>query len=195
MQVDNADDTGTAPVLWYVMLFPAVRAPLPGQQALAALTGGSAIAEPHVTIGYFAAADAGVDLAAPLRQMTGPPVTIHADTPYNDRVTDPRATGQSLLVHVARTPALAWWHRAVGAAVGAHARPLWDSWEDTTPHLHAVERMTMPLGEALTRVARRSWGITFAATTLVVSQRLGERPYERLAQPLAGGAPLNRWRR
>ncbi len=138
-----------------------------------------------MTIGVFDAADARVDLAAPLRGLAGPPVTIRAGAPYNDRADDPGSAGHALLLRVARTPALAWWYRAVHAALCPLADPLWATWAHARPHLYAVTGTARPFGEVLTLLAGRPWDVEFAATTLLVSQHLGERYVARLEQPLA----------
>ena len=175
-------------IRWYVMLFPTSRDPLPLMQELAALTGGTAVAEPHVTIGMFDAADEHVDLAAPLRGLTGPPVTIRAGGPYNDLAADPGSAGHALLLRVARTPALAWWYRAIRATLRPLAPPVWVTWELARPHLYGVERTARPFGEVSALLAGRTWEVEFGATTLLVSQRLGGRYVARLEQPLTGGA-------
>lgn len=174
---------------WYAMLFPGVRGVHPVMRRMAALTGGSPNPDPHVTVGYFRPFDPAADLAAPLRHLAGPAVPIRAAAPYNARYRPDAPTAHTILLRVAPTPALRGWYDAVHDALRPLAAPGWPTWADARPHLHAVRGTTLPPPAAIALLGGAPWEVAFEATTLIVSQRLGDAYQVRLTRPLAQPVP------
>jgi len=166
---------------WYAMLFPGVREVHSVTRRMAALTGGIANPDPHVTIGYFRSCDPAADLAAPLRHLAGSAVPIRAAGPYNASDRPDAPTAHTILLRVAPTPALRGWYDALRPL----AAPGWPTWADARPHLHAVRGTTLPPPAAIALLGGGAWEVTFEATTLIVSRRHGDAYQVRLTRPLA----------
>jgi hypothetical protein len=159
---------------WYAMLFADERGSGETLRALAGLTGGEPAPDPHVTIAYLTVPTISTGQLARLRTLVGPAVPIRADAPFSFREDTHPLFGYTLSLRVAPSPALDWWRTAVRAILdpGDHSaarepRPF-------APHLQAVRHMAVPPAEALPRLGERHWEVALMATTLVVSQRIGD---------------------
>ncbi len=175
--------------VWYAILFPHTRGVHPVTRRMAALTGGTPNPDPHVTIGAFRPHDPAADLVAPLRRLAGPPVPIRAAGPYNAIYRPDAPTAHTILLRVAPMPALREWYDAVHDALHPLATPVWPTWADAHPHLHAVRGTTLPPPAAIALLEGEPWEVSFEATTLVVSQRRGDAYQVRLTRPLVQPAP------
>ena len=167
-------------VIWYVMLFPRLREPDACLREMAALTGGEATPDPHVTIGHLRVATTGDHLTERLRALCGPVVPICASEPFSFLEGAHPLFGYTLSLRVEWNDALGWWCRAVQAVLHAGASPPRPRGEGVAYHFQAVRHMALPPGEALARLCGRKWRVAFEADTLVVSQRIGDRFHRRL---------------
>jgi len=170
--------------LWYAMLSPREGGVHPVLRRMAAITGGTPNPDPHVTIGSFRPHGPAADLAAPLRHLGGPPVPIRAAGPYNALYRADAPMAHTILLRVASTPALRGWYDGLHDALRPLATPLWPTWADARPHLHAVRGTTLPPPAALALLGGDPWAVTFEATTLLVSPRRGETYHVRLTRAL-----------
>lgn len=160
---------------WYAMLFPDERGPDTCLRALARRTGGEPAPEPHVTIAYLTVPTITAGQLTRLRALAGPAVPIRADTPFGFREEADPVFGHTLSLRVAPHPAFDWWRAAVRAAIDPRGSMPEPGGLAFVPHLTAVRRMAVPPAEALTRLAGRDWRVDFVATTLILSQRVGDR--------------------
>lgn len=155
---------------WYPMLFPSERGPDACLREMAARTGGEPTPDPHVTLGYPTVPPVTAAQLAQLRALSGPVVPIHAEDPYSLTEEPHPLFGHTLTLRVTPHPAFDWWRAAVAAILNPGGPPP----GPYRPHLQAVRQMPIPPAAALARLRGRAWRVEFQATTLVVSQRLGD---------------------
>ena len=161
---------------WYPMLFPSERGPDACLQALAALTGGEPAPDPHVTLAYLTVPPVTEAQLAQLRTLAGPAVPIRAEAPYS-LTEDPHPLfGYTLSLRVAPHPAFTWWRVAVRAILDPGGGPP----QAYIPHMQAMRHMAVPPAAARDRLRGRDWSVAFEATTLIVSQRVGDTFVPRL---------------
>lgn len=168
---------------WFAMLFPAARGPNACLRELARITGGEPAPDPHVTIAYLTVPTLTAGQLAQLRTLTGPAVPIHADAPFSFREVAHPLFGYTLSLRVAPHPDLDRWRAAVRAILdpdGASPDPA-----PFSPHLQAVRHMAVPPAAALARLGDGDWRVAFRATTLVVSQRIGDDFLQRFVHHFA----------
>jgi hypothetical protein len=166
---------------WFVMLFPRRRGPDRCLLEMAKLTGGEATPDPHVTLAYLRVATLAESRLERLRALAGPIGPIRAAGPFSFTETAHPLFGYTLSLRVEQSAALVWWRDAVKEALlGEMPLAPGDEWVDGGHHLQAVRQMSMPPTEALSRLHGREWQFAFEATTLIVSQRIGDTFPERL---------------
>lgn len=180
---------------WYAMLFPSAeegRALVASMHALAVATGGAAAPAPHVTVGYFRGTAAPQVVVAWTRGLNDPAVRVHASGLFAWSEQPNPEFGYALSLRVRRDAALREWQRAVRAALEpAGLAPLF-GWTAQRPHMHVLHHLPVPPAEALRRIADHRHPLTFTATRLLISQRVGAEYLTWLDQPLhapSRGAP------
>jgi hypothetical protein len=151
------------------MLFPDTRAPAACMREIAALTGGEPPPDLGVALTYLTVPPITEAQLAALRTLTSPVVPIHADSLHSVTEKPHPLFGYTLAMHVAPDPAFDWWR----AAVRAILVPGGDPPQPFRAHLHVVRHMAIPPSAALARLRGRDWSLAFTATTLIVSQRVG----------------------
>jgi hypothetical protein len=141
---------------------------------LAALLGGEVAPDPHITIGYFAGVATPEQVIVPLRALSGPPPILHAAELFNFSTASHPVFGHPLSLRVARSEQLRSWYESVCAALRPIAlQPLY-TWEESRPHLQVLQQLPAPGQELLARLADPRWPISFTATRLLLSRRVGD---------------------
>jgi hypothetical protein len=162
---------------WYVLLCPSLEARddlVARLRPLAALLGGEVAPNPHVTIGYFVGTATPEQVIAPLRALTGPPPVLHAAELFNFSAAHHPVFGHPLSVRVARSEALRSWYQSVCAALQPIGlRPL-HTWEEARPHIQVLRHLPAPGQDLLAQLDDPSWPISFTATRLLMSRRVGD---------------------
>jgi 2'-5' RNA ligase len=167
------------------MLFPDEHGPDTCLREMARIPSGEPVTKPHVTVAYLTVPTITGRQLAQLGALAGPAVPIRAAAPFGFREDADPVFGHTLSLRIAPHPAFEWWRRAVRATIDPHGAMPEPGNLAFVPHRTAVRRLAVPPAEALTRLAGRGWRVEFMATTLIVSQRVGEAYPRRLVHRFA----------
>lgn len=174
---------------WYAMLFPALEesAKLAAQLGeLAKLTGGTAYANVHVTVGYFVGEADPAVVVELARGLDRPAITIRAAGLFSWSEERDPINGYTLSLQVVRDDSIReWQRRAIGTLAGAGLEPTFP-WEDQNPHMAVLRELPAPPAEVLVRLGSQDFTCEFRAARLVVSQRVEGQFVSWLDQPLQG---------
>jgi hypothetical protein len=160
---------------------------------LAALTGGIAEPDHHVTVAYLRSRAPATLVADLLSEITGPPVTLKTSGPISLSERANPVFGHAAFLAVERTEALHQWHRLAGAAAAELGLDLAWSWSDSSPHLRLVTEMARSLsGFEPGLFDGFDFGQTLAPTHLSVSSQTNGSFSVLLSRELAPASAVTR---
>lgn len=187
------------PPRWYAMLAP--DKPLPDGyrrvgRPIAAATGGTLFAYPHVSVAYLQGMADPAAVANRLRHAPGRNVRVRAQGAFSFWETAHPIVGYTLSLHVAKHAAFALWHTAVVEALRPLGLAPTLAWDEVQLHVRVVQHMAIPPSEAVRRLGPMRQSLRFTATQLWVTmlehgafRDCLRRPLDLVRGPLVGAGP------
>lgn len=170
---------------WFVMFTVKTTRPYRALlERLVAATGGTPVAEPHLTVAYLAGAADAAAVADSLRTLKGPALRVHAHGLFSFGDEPHPLFGFQLSLHVHKNARIAAWHRQTLEATAPLGLTMLHPWLDLHPHVRVVSQMAMAPSQALQRLGSLEPIFTLRPVDLVVTRYRDEAFTELLRRPV-----------